>query len=375
MAGVAAAVFAGGLAVAAPPSPASPPPSTPQVVVRSVPGKADLDPRRAEAVEAALSKAVVDLEIPGLSAAVVHQGELRWSAGFGHADVENQVWARPESSFRFASISKPITATAVLRLVEEGKLDLDAPIQAYVPGFPVKPWPVTARQLLSHQSGIRNWTREEFLSTRRYETVADALVPFQDDPLLFEPGTRTEYTSFGFTLLGAAVAGASGAPFADSLRAAVFSPADMMATRVDDQRVLIPHRARGYRRVGGALRNSVLSDTSNRMPGGGLCGTAEDLGRFASALLQGRLLRPATFRAALTPQKLKSGRLTGFGLGWVLGRTGGRREAYHTGGQPQVSTVLYLLPDQGVAVALLANLEDVEDDLLAVARAVAARLA
>jgi CubicO group peptidase (beta-lactamase class C family) len=312
------------------------------------------------------------LGVPGLSAAVVVERELRWSAGFGLADVENAVTATPATVYRLASVSKPITATAVLALWEKGRLDLDAPIQRYVPAFPVKPWPVTARQLLCHQSGIRNWTDEEFHSTRRYTSLAEALAVFKDDPLLFEPGTRTHYTSFGFTLLGAAVEGASGLPFIEQLRGSVFEPAGMESARDDDVLAIIRHRAEGYqRRPGGALLNAPLSDTSNRLPGGGLVASVEDVARFASALQRAVLLKPETVRLALTPQALRGGRPGGYGLGWVLGQTGRRREAYHVGGQPQVSTVLYLVPASGTAVAVLADLEGVENPLLDLARQVA----
>lgn len=362
-------------ATSASPAPVpSPTPSPSPAVVRSIPGVNGLPTARAAAVDALLTAAVTRLGIPGLSAAVVTDRELRWSTGLGVTDVENDVGARPDSVYRFASVSKPITATAVLQLVEQKKLDLDAPIRTYVPAFPEKPWPVTVRQLLSHQSGVRNWTQEEFRNTRRYPTLAEALVPFRDDELLFEPGTRTQYTSFGFTLLGAAVEGASATNYAEYLQTTVFAPAGMTATRVDDVRAIVPRRVRGYQHSDGALLNSILSDTSNRTPGGGLCGTAEDLARFASAILKGTLLRPATLRVALTPQKLTSGRPTGYALGWVVAQSGRRREAYHTGAQPQVSTVLYLLPDSGVAVVILANLEGIEKDLLEVARQIAAIL-
>ena len=150
------------------------------------------------------------LGIPGLSAAVVTERRLRWSSAYGMADLENFVPATTETVYRLASVTKPITATAVLQLVEAGKVDLDAPIQRYVPAFPEKQWPVTVRHLLSHQAGIRNWTDEEFHNTRHFASIAESLAVFKDDPLLFEPGTRTQYTSLGYNLMGAVVEGVSG---------------------------------------------------------------------------------------------------------------------------------------------------------------------
>ena len=351
------------------PSPAASPSPAPSPSPLVTAGLANLPAAQAAALDAAIQAALPRLRAPGLSVGVVRDRELRWSAGYGLSDVENTVPATPITVSRLASVSKPITAAAVLRLVEQGRMDLDAPIQRYVPAFPDKPWPITVRQLLSHQSGIRNWTDEEFHNTRRFRSLTEALAPFKDDALLFEPGTSTQYTSYGFTLLGAAVEGAGGAPFVEQLRAGVFEPAGMESARDDDVLAIIPHRAEGYwRRPDGTLLNAPLSDTSNRLPGGGLVANVEDVARFASALQRGLLLKPETLQMALTPQKLRGGRATGYGLGWVVGRRGGKREAYHVGGQPQVSTVLYMQPDAGVAVAILANLEGIENALLDLAR-------
>jgi serine beta-lactamase-like protein LACTB, mitochondrial len=373
MAGVCAwlAVFSqAAVAAAAPPTPAAP--AFPAVSPSVTPGLSGLPAARAAAVDAAIQAAMPRLGIPGLSAAVVVNRELRWSAGYGQADIENAIPATPRTVYRLASVSKPITATAVLQLAERGKLDLDAPIQRYVSAFPEKPWPITARELLGHQSGVRNWTEQEFHSTRRYHTIGDTLGAFKDDALLFEPGTRTQYTSFGFTLLGAVIEGAGGAPFMEQLHASVFQPAGMDSARDDDVLAIVPHRASGYqKRTDGTLLNAPLSDTSNRLPGGGLLANVEDVGRFASALQRGLLLKPETLQMALTPQPLHGGHATGYGLGWVVGRRGTHREAYHIGGQPQVSTVIYMLPDAGIAVAILADLEGTENGLLDLARQIA----
>jgi serine beta-lactamase-like protein LACTB, mitochondrial len=323
-------------------------------------------------IEALISAAMLAHGIPGLTISVVTDRELRWSNGYGMADLENFVPARELTVYRLASVTKPITATAVLQLVEQGKLDLDAPVQKYVPEFPEKPWPVTARQLLAHQAGVRNWTEEEFRSTRRYTSVGEALGVFKDDPLLHEPGTRVQYSSYGYNLLGSLVEGASGQRYLEYLREHVFEPAGMVWARDDDVFVIIPNRARGYRRTAdGAVLNSPLSDTSNRIPGGGLVATADDVARFATALQTGLLLKPESLNLMFTRQKLKNGTPTGFGLGFVLGAHRRHREVYHLGGQPRVSTLLYMRPDRGVAVVLLTNLEGVGNPLLDLARQIA----
>lgn len=332
----------------------------------------DLPPAKIEAIEALISAAMTRLGIPGLSAAVVTERRLRWSNAFGTADLENFVPAKAVTVYRLASVTKPITATAVLQLVEAGKVDLDAPIQRYVPAFPEKQWPVTVRHLLSHQSGVRNWTDEEFHNTRHFANIAESLAVFKDDPLLFEPGTRTQYTSLGYNLLGAVVEGVSGKPFLEYLHDRVFTPAGMEAARGDDVLAVIPNRAPGYQlSAAGELRNSPLSDTSNRTAGGGLVATAEDVARFAIAFQRATLLKASTTQAAYGRQRTRDRKVTGYGLGWIVGETAGRTEVYHTGGQPRVSTVLYMVPRAGLAVVLLCNLEDVSNPLLDLARQVA----
>jgi CubicO group peptidase (beta-lactamase class C family) len=334
-----------------------------------------LAPAKAAAVERLIGAAMARLGIPGLSAAVVTERRLRLSAAFGVADIENDVRATTATVYRLASLTKPITATAVLQLVEAGKVDLDAPIQRYVPGFPEKPWPITARHLLAHQSGIRNWTSEEFHGTRRFATLAESLSAFKDDALLFQPGTKTLYTSYGYNLLGAVVEGASHQPYDRYLAERIFQPSGMTAARTEDVLAIVPHRAHGYQRTSaGEILNSPLSDVSNRLAGGGLAATADDVARFAIALQRGTLLKPSTAQAAWARQRTADRKLTGFGLGWIVAVKDGRTEVYHTGGQPRVSAVLYMVPRQGFAVVLLSNLEGVSTPLLELAREIASAL-
>jgi len=331
-------------------------------------------PRPQPVVSAAnsLSSEMSRLGIPGLSLAVAEAGQVRHEAGFGFADVENQVPARPETVYRLASVSKPMTAVAVMKLAQDGRLNLDAPVTRYCPEFPEKPWPVTSRQLLCHQGGVRWYRADEQPMTRRFTSLAEGLALFADDELAFEPGTKVLYSTYGYTLLGCAAAHAAGQAFLPLLQETVFAPAGMTATRVDDVRGLIPNRAQGYVRDGsGQLVNSALADMSYKVPGGGLCGTAPDVARFGSALLSGQLVTKETLRQMLTRQKTRGGRATGYGLGLAVGTRGSKREAWHQGGRERVSTVLYLRTDGEWAVALLTNLEKVQPHLLDLARRVA----
>ena len=344
------------------------------VVVTVLVTRTGLPPLWVFSVHRAVTRTMAKQKIPGLSVAVVTNGSLRWSAGYGLADVENQVPARPETIYRWASISKPVTAVAVVQLVEQGKIDLDAPIQTYVPTFPTKAWPVTVRQLLGHLGGIRHYEGTERENTRHYSHFRQAFAVFQNDPLVCEPGTKHIYSTFGYNLLGAAIEGASGQSYLGYVEENIFLAAGMKTARKADIAAIVPGRARGYvKTLEGRWLNSRPVDQSDKTPGGGLCGSAEDAARFAIAVQSGKLIRRATLAEMSTRQKTRDGRSVDYGLGWSLSRNKGREEVWHAGHQQEVSTLLYMLPDRRFAVALMANLEDAQ--LLDLARAIAAAAA
>lgn len=319
-----------------------------------------------EKIEKAISAEMSRQNIPGLSVAVVTDRRLRWSNGYGLADVENYVPAKSTTVYRLGSISKSITATAVMQLAERGKLDLDAPIQKYCPAFPQKQWPITARLLLGHLAGVRHYKGEaEFLSTRHYGGVVEGLDMFKDDPLLFEPGTKYSYTTHGYAILGCAVEGASGMKFPDYVTANIFKPAGMETIRVDDVFEIIPNRAQGYFKTqGGQLRNSTLADTSYKIPGGGFCSTVIDLARFAIAVQEAALVKRETLAQMWTSQKTRDGKETSYGFGWGVSERNGMREIQHSGAQQRVTTNLYMIPEKGIAVVLMVNMERVGLDAL-----------
>jgi serine beta-lactamase-like protein LACTB len=316
---------------------------------------------KVEKIEQAISAEMSRSNIPGLSVAVVTDNRLRWSNGYGLADLENMVPARSATVYRLGSISKPVTAVAVMQLAALGKLDLDAPIQKYCSAFPEKQWPVTTRQVLGHLGGIRHYKGvEEYNITRYYATVAAGLDMFKDEPLLHEPGTKYVYTTHGYSVLGCAVEGASGMKFTDYLRENIFKPAGMNRMRADDVGDLIMNRAQGYRKTeAGELRNSALADTSYKIPGGGLVSTVEDLARFAVSLQAGALAKKETLDQMWTAQKTRDGKPTGYGLGWSVSERNGMKVVAHGGAQQRVSTNLFMLPEKGIAVVLMANLEGV----------------
>jgi CubicO group peptidase (beta-lactamase class C family) len=281
------------------------------------------------------------------------------------ANLEHAVAAKNDTVFRIASISKPLTATAVMQLVEQGKIDLDAPIQKYVPAFPAKPdATITVRQLLCHQSGIRHYKRDEALHTEHYDRLAGALALFKDDPLEHAPGAKLTYSTYAYTLLGLAIEQVSGQSYIDYMREHVFQPAGMDHTFADDSVAIIPDRASGYaRRPNNQIRNAFFEDTSYKMPGGGLLSTATDLVNFALAAQDGRLIKPETFVQMTTKQKTSNGESTVYGFGWFIDlrgpKDGGERTNIgHGGAQQGTTSDLLVRPKHKTAIAILANVEE-----------------
>jgi len=296
--------------------------------------------------------------IPGLSVGFI-KDDFSWARGFSWADVENNVPANAESAYRLASVTKTVTAVAVLALAEEGKIDLDSPIQKYVPTFPQKKWPVTVRQLLGHIGGISHYKNDDAEShIKEPKNTREALAIFQDFDLVAEPGIRYNYSTYGYNLLGAAIEGASGLTYGEFIKFRILDPLDMSDTRLDNPLEIIPNRVRGYQLLKGELKNSEYVDISSRFAGGGLRSTVVDLLKFARGIIDGKLLLEETWRQMFTPMVLRNGLLTGYGMGWRAEPWNGHFAVDHGGSQPETRTHLLIFPKENFAVAIACNLED-----------------
>lgn len=305
-----------------------------------------------------IRKLVADRGLPGLSVAVGVGNEIVWTEGFGYADLEQRVAVWPQTKFRIGSISKPLTAAALAQLYEQGRLDLDVPVQRYVPSFPDQGYLITTRQLAGHLAGIRHYRGDEFLSDRPYKTVLEGLEIFKHDPLEHPPGTRYGYSSYGWNLISAVVEAASGQDFLIYMQEHVFRPRGMRHTQADRREAIIEHRVRFYERAAdGQLLNAACVDNSYKWAGGGFLSTTEDLVRFGMAHLSGSFLKPETIALLFTSQRTSSGQETGYGIGWRIRKDGrGRRVVGHSGGSVGGSSQLVLHPDAGIVVAVLVNL-------------------
>lgn len=300
----------------------------------------------------------------GLSVAIGCARGITHVAHFGFEDRERGIPTSDATMYRLASISKPVTAVVAMQLAREGKLDLDRDVRAYVPEFPAQPFPISARQLLCHQGGIVHYTNGTVVPTpprtdvaHPFEDAVDAISTFAASPLVYEPGTQYEYSTHGYVLLGAVLQRAGGARFEDLVSQRVAVPLGMTTLRPDKQWIDIPHRTIGYRRVSGAIVPSEDGDVSWKLAGGGYISAVQDLARFGSGLLAGRVVDHATREEMWKPQATKSGAVTEYGLGFRIAALRQPRVVLHSGSQEKTRTRLLLVPEEDLVVALMCNSE------------------
>ncbi|MDP3070463.1 MAG: serine hydrolase domain-containing protein [Opitutaceae bacterium] len=296
-------------------------------------------------------------KVPGVSVAVAVDGQVVWSQGFGYADLAEKKPVTPATRFRIGSISKSLTAVGLMLLVERGQLDLDAPVQRYVPEFPEKDVVITTRQLAGHLGGIRHYRGNEMHLNRPFADARASLKIFDRDPLEAPPGTKYIYTTYGWTLISAVMESAARQDFLAYMETAVLRPLALAQTRADHKGATDPDCTRFY--AGEApdkFTPAPAVDNSYKWAGGGYLSTPEDLVRFGSALLQPGFLKTDTLALMFTQQKTADGKATDYGIGWRIGRdAAGHRVMLHTGGSIGGTSVLLLHPATRTVVALVCN--------------------
>ena len=299
---------------------------------------------------------VADDNLPGLSVAIAVDGEIVWAEGFGWADVDSRTPVTPLTRFRLGALSKPLTAFAAALLHDRGRLDLDAPVQRYVPAYPRKQWAVSVRQLMGDVAGVHRvrGDNNDAMPASHCASLDEAVALLADDPLLFEPGTQHRYSVWGWVLVSAAVEGAAKEPFPRFMAHQVFEPLGMDRTVVAE--------IEGLDGVGhGAGRRPDYSCVAG---GGAFLSTPSDLVRFGSATLKPGLLQAKTIDAFRTPTRLLSGASTTYALGWTVRSVhlaGEPARIVSHRGSPAGGTVsLLTFPDLGLAIAAAANVSDAE---------------
>lgn len=314
-----------------------------------------------------------DTGAPGIAAAVGLKGKLVFSEGVGCADLENMVSLTGSTILNIGSVSKPIAAAAVMQLVERGLVDLDAPIQKYVPYFPEKKWRISVKHILTQTSGIRAYRKGEFMpggtkQMQHFDSIEQGISFFKDDPLLFKPGDFYNYSTYAINLLQGVVETVIGMDFEDYLKKYVWEPAGMLSTSFDVPWRIVYKRGRGYIwDVDGHLVNPPYEDMSFKYAGGGMLSTAEDLARFGMALNSGKILKPETtalmFKVHVDPvlQYREEGkperRSFKQALIWRVSEdVQGRKFVYHAGGNRGCIAFVQIYPKENLTVSFIVNL-------------------
>lgn len=282
---------------------------------------------------------------------VAQDGKILLSKGYGMANFEWKLPATPETRFRLGSITKQFTGMAVLLLEQEGKLKTGDPISKYVENAPERWAPITIHHLLTHTSGIPNFTSfPDYVKTMMLPSPPpESIKRVLDKPLDFDPGTKFNYSNSGYVILGLIVEKASGMSYAEYLRTRIFEPLGMKDTGYDNDRTLIPNRAAGYERGPLGLRNAAFIDMTIPHAAGALYSTTLDLMKWDAGLAAGKLLTPENYERYFKPA------LNNYAYGWSVAKRGSDTVHSHAGGINGFSTMIYRVPEKKLLVVTLSN--------------------
>jgi len=316
---------------------------------------ADLHPSVGSAKEL-LQEALAQDGGSGISVAVAINGTIVWSDAFGTANRDDPL--TPAGRMRIGSVSKPFTAMIIARLSELGKLDLDAPIETYLPDLPVHLRKITSRQLAQHTSGIRQY---DFSSLRdsnnreHYLRLSSAFARHENDTLVSQPGEEFNYSSIGYNLLGLVAEQTFGGTYAEALEALIIGPLALTSTTLDNSREYTPCRSRSYSLLFGRLKMKTMArDNSDLYPSGGLVSSAEDLARFTSSILNGLLLFPETTEMIFRRVE-KTDNDFYYGFGWQVARTQPPQWIGHGGTINGAYASVRHYPCTNITIAAIAN--------------------
>ncbi|MFP6621729.1 MAG: serine hydrolase domain-containing protein [Pirellulaceae bacterium] len=293
-------------------------------------------------------------QIPGMSVAIAQRGRIVYQQGFGYRNQEQLLPATAQTRYRLASISKSVTSVLAMLLVEQGRLDLDRNLGGYLPNLSKDHRAIRLPQLLSHQSGIRHYEPND-PDTLKFEYCHKAISFFQDDALKFSPGERFLYSTHAYTMLGAALEKATDKSFRQLVIDEITIKQNLPTLRPEDRSINDPQRATLYNNALGLRVPVTADDISWKCPGGGLESTAPDLCRFALQLMDGSLLKDASRQQLWTARKLTSGKVTSYGLGWVIGSTNAHAYVAHSGSQLGAKSYLRIYPEEEIIVVILSN--------------------
>ena len=319
-----------------------------------------------ERIDQAAAELMERQQIPGLSLAVQHGGDLVVAKGYGWADVENLVPATEHTVYRIGSVTKQFTAAALLELSEQGKVSLDHSIERYFPNYPLNGLKVTVKQLLNHTNGIVGYTEmPTFWEKARLDLSHEEMVElFSAEPFAFEPGEEFQYSNSGYFLAGMIVELASGRSYAEFLEEQFFEPLGLRETYYLSERPIVPGRASGYEVVDGELLNDDMLSMDLPYAAGSLGSSVLDLLRWQSSLVDHSVITSTSFRQMTTPGRLVNGVPIDYGLGVFVNELSGRRRIEHGGGINGFRAQLSYYPDDRLTVAVLTNLGSASPEVL-----------
>ncbi len=307
--------------------------------------------------------------IPGLSVAVIRDGQIVLAKGYGFANVEHQVPVKPEIVFQSGSVGKQFTATAVMMLTEEGKINLDDKISKYFAGAPEIWKDITVRHLLTHTAGTTDYPRD--FDFRRDYTEDELFKRAAAIPLAFQPGEKWSYSNLGYAMLGVLIGKVTGRFYGDFLQERIFKPLGMTTARIISEADIVPNRAAGYRLVKGELKNQEwVSPAINTTADGSLYLTALDMAKWDAALYTEKLLKRSSLEQMWTPANLNNGKMHPYGFGWSLGGVRGQRVIEHGGAWQGFKSYIARQVDDKLTVVVFANLA--QADVEKIVRGIAA---
>jgi CubicO group peptidase (beta-lactamase class C family) len=304
--------------------------------------------------------------IPGVALLVSRGGKIVQAEGFGLSNVELQVPVKPETVFQSGSVGKQFTATAVMMLVEEGKVNLDDPLTKYFADAPSSWKEVTVRELLSHTAGFGDYPAK--FNFRKDWTEPELLKLVEGIPLAYPPGTKWDYSNLGFLTLGILIHRVTGEFYGDFLQERIFRPLGMQTTRIISEADIVPNRAAGYRLVKGELKNQEwVAPMVNTTADGSLYFSVLDLAKWDAALYTEKLLKRSSLDEMWTPAKLKNGQPSkdGYGFGWFIGDRHGHHVVSHDGSWQGFKTAIARYVNDQLTVVVLANLEQAKPGAIA----------
>ncbi len=308
-----------------------------------------------ERIDAAVQAQMTSQRIPAVSVTVVQGDRVLMAKGYGSANIEHGIAATDQTMFESGSLGKQFTAAGVMGLVEDGKLQLDASIRTYLPDAPATWQAITVRQLLSHTSGIPDYTGEGFDYRKDY-SEAELLRLSYSTTLEFPPGARWNYSNTGYVVLGALIAKLTGAPYWEYLRTRIFTPAGMPTIRVITESDIVPHRASGYLPTATGWRHQDwVAPLLNTTADGSMLLSARDLAAWSRTVRNRAVLRPESWALMLTPVSLRSGKLYPYGFGWFVDSLRGRVVYQHGGSWQGFRTQIYRYEQADLTIGVLTN--------------------